>query len=82
MSLIFIDDKGQKTQFTKSEFEKIMTEPLYNGYFKFGVDDKDSYLFIDSNKGVLEVRAEGRILSKDELYTEFEKMGIKLPFSI
>ena len=82
MSLIFIDDKGQKTQFTKSKFEKIMTDRSYNGSFKFGGDDKNSYLLIESNKGALEVRSKSRILSKDELYTEFEKMGITLPFSI
>ena len=82
MSLIFVDDKGQETQFTKSEFEKIMTDPLYNGAFKFSRDDKDCYLLIDSNKGSLQVRAKGEILSKDDLYFEFEKLGIKLPFSI
>ena len=78
MSLIFIDQNNQKTSVTKDIFEKITSDASFN----FGYDNAGHYLIISSKKGKLEVRSENKILDLDELYTEFENIGITLPFSI
>ena len=78
MSLIFIDQNNQNTLVTKDMFEKITSDAPFN----FGYDNAGRYLIISSKKGRLEVRSKNKILDLNELYAEFEKIGIILPFSI